>query len=315
MSCAKYIQVGTKYPRVCIILLNWNGINDTLECLEYLEKVNYPNYEIIVVDNASTGNDVEILKKKCGNYRIIENSKNYGFAEGNNIGMKLALDDNPPPDYFLLLNNDTIVAPDFLTELIKVAEGNAAIGIVGPKIYFYDFEGSNSIIWSAGGKVSWWREPFYYHLGYTHNDSPEYQVVKEVGFVSGAAMMLKRGVAEEISFLNSHYFFGYEEIECCLKARKAGYKIVYVPNAKVWHKALRRYKSGYNPTIADPAPYYYLIRNNFSSPIYFYHLLLMPILFLNWGIKYLQRYRDKETLFKFFSDLTRFIAKSKLNIR
>ncbi len=308
------IPAGTRYPRVCIILLNWNGLEDTVECLESLRKVTYPNYEVMVVDNASTGNDTEVLKKKFGNYvRLIENSQNYGFAEGNNIGMKLALGDNPPPDYFLLLNNDTTVAPDFLVELIKVAEGDAGIGIVGPEIYF-DFKGSDSVIWSAGGKVCWWREPFYYHLGYAHNDSPEYQVVKEVGFVSGAAMMLKRGVAEEISFLNSHYFFGYEEIECCLKARRAGYKIVYVPNAKVWHKARWRYKSGYNPILADPAPYYYLIRNNFSLPIYLYHLLLMPILFLKWGITYLTRYRDKETLYKFFSDFTRFIIKRKLRM-
>jgi len=225
--------------------------------------------------------------------------------------MRYALSNNFPPEYFLLLNNDTTVAFDFLTELVKVAESDPEIGIVGPKIYFYDFKGSKNVIWSAGGKVCWWREPFYYHLGPTHNDSPKYQVVKDVGFVSGAAMMLKRHVAEEISFLNSQYFFGYEEIECCLKARKAGYKIIYVPKAKVWHKAHIRYRSGYNPTIGDPTDYYYLIKNNFSPLIYYYHLVLLPFLLFNWGITYLKRYRDKATLYKFLSDFSRFIIRKK----
>ncbi|CAD6493495.1 MAG: Glycosyl transferase family 2 [Candidatus Argoarchaeum ethanivorans] len=302
----------TEYPKVCIIILNWNGLQDTNECLESIRKISYPNYEVIVVDNASTGNDTEVLKEKFGDYiRLIENRKNYGFSEGNNIGMRYALSNNPLPDYFLLLNNDTTVAPDFLTELVKVAESDPEIGIVGPKIYFYDFEGRKNVIWSAGGKVCWWHEPFYYHLGPTHNDSPKYQVVKDVGFVSGAAMMLKSHVAEEISFLNSQYFFGYEEIECCMKARKAGYKIIYVPNAKVWHKARIRYRSGYNPTIGDLTDYYYLIRNNFSPLVYYYHWMLLPILLFKWGITYLKRYRDKATLYKFLSDFSRFIIKRK----
>lgn len=300
----------TKYPQVCIILLNWNRLPDTIECLESIKKMTYPNYKVIVVDNASTGNDTDVLKEKFGNYiKLIENDKNYGFAEGNNIGIRYALSNNPPPDYFLLLNNDTIVAPDLLTELVKVAESNSEIGIVGPKIYFYDFNGSKNVIWSAGGKVHWWCEPFYYHMGYADNDLPKYQVIKEVGFVSGAAMMLKRHVLEQISLLNSQYFFGYEEIECCLKARKAGYKIIYVPKATMWHKVPRRYENGYNPTLADPSPYYYLIKNNFSPLIYYYHLMLLPILIFSWGITYITRYHDLVTLRKFISDFSRFIFK------
>ena len=299
-----------KSPKVCIMILNWNGLQDTIECLESISKIDYTNYEVILVDNASSGNDTQVLKEKFGNdIRLIENEKNYGFAEGNNIGMKYALENNLNPDYFLLLNNDTIVNTDFLTKLVNVAESDAEIGIVGPEIYFYDSKDEEQIIWSAGGKVQWWREPFYYHLGQNYKDSPKFQDLKEVGFVSGASMLLKRNVAEEISFLNSEYFFGYEEIECCLKAQKAGYKIVYVPDAKIWHKALIRYKSGYNPTIGDPSVYYYLIKNNFSPIIYFYHLILMPILIFKWGIIYLTRYRDKETLLKFFSDFKNFVIK------
>jgi len=302
-------QLGlTEYPRVCIVILNWNGLKDTIECLESIRHITYPNYEVIVVDNASKGNDPEILKETFGDYiRLIENRKNYGFSEGNNIGMRYALNNNIPPDYFLLLNNDTTVASDFLTELIKVAESDSNIGIVGPKIYFYDFNGRKDIIWSAGGKVCWWHVPFYHHLGSAHNDLPEYNFIKEVGFVSGAAMMLKRKVAEEISLLNSQYFFGYEEIECCLKARKAGYMIFYVPKAKIWHKAHIRYEPGYNPTIGNPTDYYYLIKNNYNGLVYYYHLILLPVLLFKWGITYIKKYRDVPTLCKIIKDMPQFI--------
>lgn len=311
-TCSKYFLEVTEYPKVCIIILNWNGIQDTIECLESIKKITYSNYMVIVVDNASTGNDIHILKEKFNNYiQIIENDKNYGFSEGNNIGMRYVLDNNLNPEYFLLLNNDTIVAPDFLTDLVKVAESDTKIGIVGPEIYYYNFNERKNVVWSAGGKVSWWREPFYYHIGQNYDDSPKYNVQKEMGFVSGAAMLIKRHVAEKVSFLNPKYFFGYEEIEICLKAWKAGYKVIYVPQAKVWHKALRRYRRGYNPTIADPAPYYYLIKNNFSTLIYYYHLILLPILIFKWGITYITRYHDIETLHKFFSDFLRFITKKK----
>ena len=124
-------------PKVSIIILNWNSLDDTVHCLESLEKITYPNYDIIVVDNGSKGNDAEILREKFKGYiHIIENDKNYGFPEGCNIGMRYALK-NSAPDYILLLNNDTTVAPDFLAEMVKIAESDPLIGIAGPKIYFY----------------------------------------------------------------------------------------------------------------------------------------------------------------------------------
>ena len=139
------------YPRVSVVILNLNGLEHTLECLESLKKITYPNYDVIVVDNASNGDDVKILREKSGDYvHIIENDKNYGFAEGSNIGMRYALRTFCPA-YLLLLNNDTVVAPDFLDELVKVAESSDEIGIVGPKIYYYDFEGHKYVIWFAGG--------------------------------------------------------------------------------------------------------------------------------------------------------------------
>ena len=124
-----------KSPKVSIIILNWNGLNDTVECLESLDKVTYPDYQVIVVDNGSTGGDARTLRERFGDYvHIIENDKNYGYTGGVNIGIKYALN-NLAADYILLLNNDTIVDPEFLTKMVELAESDNSIGIVGAGVY------------------------------------------------------------------------------------------------------------------------------------------------------------------------------------
>ncbi|NQE54445.1 hypothetical protein C5S29_12710, partial [ANME-1 cluster archaeon GoMg3.2] len=180
--------------KVSIIILNWNGWKDTIECLESLYQITYPNYEVVVVDNGSEDESIEKIIEYCeGKIKveskffeydpsnkpikvieytraeagggkeeeidslpsnrkmiIIKNEKNYGFAEGNNIGMRYALK-ALNPDYILLLNNDTVVDREFLGELMKVAESNGMIGFVGAKVYFYDK--SNVIQFTGGGKI------------------------------------------------------------------------------------------------------------------------------------------------------------------
>jgi len=294
------------HPKVSIIILNWNGLEDTVECLESLRKITYPNYDVVIVDNGSEGEDVRILREKFGDYiHIIENDRNYGFAEGNNIGIRHTLR-NSKSTYLLLLNNDMIVAPDFLTELVEVSESDAEIGIVGPKIYYYDFDGRNDVIWYAGGKIQWWRQWVYRHIGENDDDLPQYQTITSVDWITGAAMMLKRCIIEELSLLNPRYFFGNEDVEYCLKARKHGFKTIYVPSAKVWHKiGVSRKK--YDPSLADLSPYYQFIKQNFSVLVYVYHWLLLPVLLFQWGISYLVKYRDRETLLTFLSNFKRFI--------
>ena len=296
-------------PKVSIIILNWNGLEDTIECLESLRKITYPNYQVIVVDNASEGEDVQVLQDKFSDYiHIIENDKNYGFAEGNNVGMRSALNSYHPA-YLLLLNNDTVVAPDFLNELVKVAETKVEIGIVGPKIYYYDFQGRKDVIWSAGGIILKWRRWIYQGVGWNDNDLPQYQDIATVDWVSGAAMMFKSSVIEELSSLDPHYFFGDEDVDYCLKARKHGFKVVYVPAAKVWHKVgisrtkaeVSKYKG--EPNFVNIYSYYRLIRRNFSPLVYIYHLLLLPFILFQWGISYLVKRRDKETLVRFLRTL------------
>lgn len=295
-----------RHPKVSIIILNWNGLDDTAECLESLKKVNYPNYEVIVVDNASDGNDAGVLKEKFGDYiHLIQNDKNYGCGEGFNIGIRYVLADSQP-EYIMIMNNDVVVAPDFLDELVRVAESDEQIGIVGPKIYYYDYKGRNDVIWSAGGKIQRWSLKIRRQIGIKDNDLAKYQALASVDWITGAVLMFKSYLTEKVGLLNPWYFIGYEDIEYCLKVRKHGFKIYYVPTARVWHKvgvSLKKAKI----LEEDAASRYYFVKRSFPLPVYIYHLLLLPALLFWWAILFLAKYRDMRTLLRFFSGFGRFV--------
>lgn len=251
----------TNYPKVAIIILNWNGLEDTIECLESLKKINYPNYKVIVVDNGSAGNDAQVLKERFGDYiYLIQNDKNYGFAGGANIGMRYALD-NSQPDYILLLNNDTVVDPIFLTEMVKVAEGDPTIGIVGAKVYYYDDPRRLQIVWA---RINLWLGRWILtptalteRIAKREIDLGQYDSTKEVDAVAGCCFSIKKTVFENIGLLDETFFSFCEEAEYYIRTRKANYKIVYVPKAKVWHKG------GASTSGISSFCCYYLARNNF----------------------------------------------------
>lgn len=217
-------------PKVSIIILNWNGKEDTIECLESLKNITYPNYEILLVDNGSTDGSVEFFKERYPEIDIIENGENLGFAEGNNIGIKKAIAKRT--DYVLLLNNDTIVEKDFLDKLIKVAESDPKIGIVGPTVYYYS---EKNKIQSAGTKISL-SKGIITTLRSNKIDSGEYSNTSEVDSIIGCALLAKSKLFETIGYLIKEYFAYWEETEWCVRARKHGYKVVYVSQAKIWHK-------------------------------------------------------------------------------
>ena len=236
--------IDLREPKVSIVTLNWNGLEDTTECLQSLKKITYRNYEVIVVDNRSDGDDVESLKQGFGDYiRIIENDANYGFAEGNNIGIRRALKANA--EYVLLLNNDTVVAPDFLTELVKIAESDPRIGLLGPKIYFYN---EPNKIWFAGGRISL--------LSKSSNRSQnviergQFDNVDCVDFISGTCILVRRPVLESIGMFDPIYFFSMEDIDLSFRATRAGFRNVFVPTSIIWHKLFR--SGSKNPKV----PYY-----------------------------------------------------------
>lgn len=219
-----------KQPLVYIIVLTWNGKKDTIECLDSLSRINYPNYKILVVDNASTDGTMDVIKKNYPDVEYIYNSKNLRYAGGNNVGIDFALKKNA--DYILLLNNDTIVESNFLQHLISTATSNPDIGIIGPKIFYYDQPG---LIWYAGGKIEWWKG-WIYHKGIRELDSEKYSYKMETDFVTGCCIMIKRELFEKIGKIDETYFIYGEDVDFCIRARRAGYKIFFDPDAKIWHK-------------------------------------------------------------------------------
>jgi len=224
-------------PKVSIIILNWNGFDDTKECIESLLKVGYENYSVIVVDNGSRGNDAEKLREFFnGKITVLETGKNLGFAGGVNVGIRYALK-NYNPDYILLLNNDTIVGKNFLRILVKALETKEEYGIAGPKIYYYD---APQKIWYAGGRLTTYL--IHFHIGEGKYDAEKYNKPYITDFVTGACMLIKRKVIEKIGLLDTVYFLGWEDIDYCIRAKKVGFKCLYVPYSVIWHKVSSSYK-------------------------------------------------------------------------
>jgi len=221
----------------------------TLDCLASLAQLNYRNYRIIVVDNDSNDGTAEAVRQRYP-VTVIENGANLGFAEGNNIGIARALADGA--DYILLLNNDTIVGPEMLQELIEVAESGADIGIVGPVVYYFD---DPEVIWSAGNAVDTTTGEVRRLLAHTRGGPGV--APYEADYITGCALCIKRQVIERIGLMDARYFLYYEEVDWCTRARESGYRVVVVPKAPIWHKVSATIKQN------SPAIAYYMTRNIF----------------------------------------------------
>lgn len=238
-------------PSVAIIIINWNGADDTIECLESIKKIDYPKHKIFLVDNGSS--DDSVLKLRAlpnPNFKLIETGKNLGFSGGNNVGIQKALKEGV--DYILLLNNDTMVKSDFLTELVRVGDSDKSIGIVGPKIYY---SSEPTRIWFNGGDFTWLGGGR--HLQHDEIDSdPGEAMPSETEFMTGCALLIKSRVAKEIGPMEERFFLYYEDTEWSLRARKAGYKVMRAPLAKIYHKVSRS-----SEKIGNSVIHYYHIRN------------------------------------------------------
>jgi len=238
-----------KSPRVAVVVLNWNGCEDTLACLASVSLVCYRPLDVILVDNGSTDGSVEAVRASFPGVTVLETGENLGFAEGNNVGLRHAL--ALGADYVLLLNNDTEVAPDFLSVLVDAVEATPQAGVAGPTIYYFD---RPKTIWSAGGAIDW-RRGNSRMMGLDEVDEGQYDTVREVDFVTGCALLARREVLEGAGMLDSRFFMYYEETEWCVRAARAGYKILYVPQAHVWHK-IKPVRQA-----ASPRVHYYVTRN------------------------------------------------------
>jgi GT2 family glycosyltransferase len=235
-------------PLVMVVVPNWNGLNETRSCLDALVKVTYPRVEVIVVDNGSTDGSVDALQAEYPQVMLLPLSDNVGFAGGNNHGLRHAL--RWGADYVLLLNNDARIAPDTVDMLVQAAQADRQVGILGPIIYRDD--GSQHIE-SAGGRLNLYTGRFCHFETLPADQVHPY----EVDMVSGCAMIVRREVMEQVGLLNERYFAYFEDAEWCVRVRRAGYRVVAVPGAQVWHRGSTA-SGGFHA----PLRIYYSVRNH-----------------------------------------------------
>ncbi len=217
-------------PLVYIVVLTWNGKDDTLECLRSLRDVTYSNFKILVVDNASVDGTAAAVIEEFPGIEVVINKSNLRFAGGNNVGIQKALGQGAK--YIMLLNNDTVVEKNFLNNLLDAAEKNSFVGMAGPKIFFH---GDPRRIWYAGGKIEWWKG-WISHVGVRQIDNGQYDIQSETDYITGCCVLVKSEVIQQIGMLDESYYIYGEDADWCIRTARAGYTLLYVPAAVVWHK-------------------------------------------------------------------------------
>jgi GT2 family glycosyltransferase len=216
--------------RAAVIVLNWNGFADTRDCLHSLFRLSGPPPKIYVVDNGSTDGSVRRLREEFGERMVlIANPRNLLYAGGNNVGIRRALSDDCT--HLFLLNNDTTVDGALLEVLMRTSaeNGNA---ILCPKVYYSD---RPDVFWYAGGVLNL-RRGRAAHRGIRETDRGQYDRLEETDWATGCALFAPRRVFETVGLLDESFELYSEDLDYCLRARAAGIRILYVPEAKVWHK-------------------------------------------------------------------------------
>ena len=227
MDC---IIAMSESPAVAIVILTWNGKADTLECLASLRDVSYPSLQLIVVDNGSADGTAPAVRQSFPTATVIENSLNLRFAGGNNVGIRDAL--NHGAEYILLLNNDTTVERDFLQQMVEAALANKGVGMVGPKIKYYH---DRQRLWYAGGRIEWWKG-WISHIGVREIDHGQYDSRLATDYVTGCCMLVSRELLLKVGMLDESYFIYGEDADWCIRAARAGFRLLYEPHAVIYHK-------------------------------------------------------------------------------
>src|SRR3989344_2530388 len=261
-----------KYPLVTIIVVNWNGGETFRNCLKSLKKLSYRNWELIVVDNGSTDGTQDLA--------TIRNSSNLGFATANNQGWQEA-----HGQYILLLNNDTLVEPDFLTKLVAHIEAHPEVGVVQPKIKIMD---NSQYLDTVGSFLTW--TGFLQHWGYLQADRAEFAKEAEIFSAKGACMLIRRQVIDKVGLFDSDFGSYFEETDFCWRVWLAGWRILYYPHTYILHKV------GFTSKRLDPIGVnYHSFKNRLCSLIKnlqlssFYILLIHLSILINLSIFYLVR--------------------------
>lgn len=239
-------------PLVSIVIVNWNGLDDTKLCLEHTEKQTYKNIEIIVVDNGSTDGSVEYLRKRNG-LILVENPSNLGFTGGHIAGYRVS-----HGEFILLLNNDAVMDYSYIERSIDKMQDDTAIGALGGRAYLWD--DGNGLFDTTNNFYSYQQiNPITAEGIFAREDSGS---MREVNTVSGSCVMVRRSVIEQIGYLHDPFFAYYEEADLFARMKRAGHKVVYEPSLAIWH-ANAKTSNRKAPTFF----YYMMMRNRFRFAV------------------------------------------------
>lgn len=298
-------------PRVYVLLLNWKGWSDTIECLESVFRLRYPDFRVVVCDNASPDDSLERLRGwaegrvaaaarggplpappiakpiRYAEYSreeaeaggegegdppltLIRTGGNLGFAGGNNVGLRYVLARGDAA-YVWLVNNDTVVDPDALAALVREAEADRSIGMVGSKLLYYDDPGVIQAV--AGGSLRRW-QGMTRLLGRNEPDRGQWDRAVEPDYVSGASMLVRLDTVRAVGLMDERYFLYSEEVDWCIRVRRSGERLAYCPASRVWHK------EGKSVVYQSPIHDYYTVRSALLLVRKFYPYLL-PVALLH----------------------------------
>lgn len=230
-----------------ILILTYNGIENTVECLESLKKQIYKDYQVIIVDNASADSTVDTVKSGYPDVFVLENKQNLGYAGGNNAGLAYCIEKNFK--YVFIINNDIILEPDALQKMVQFIENYPDAGIIGPINYSY--YNRNEVQFLSSKLIL---DKYEFHVNTELSESCTFY---ETDYVNGAAMLLRIDLLKEIGCFDENYFLFWEESDLCLRTRRTGYKCIMLTNAKIYHKE----SASFGTAFLSPLKNYYLQRN------------------------------------------------------
>lgn len=272
---------------VSIIIPTRNRAEDILKCLSSIHRSSYKSFEVIVVDNASTDNTVDLIKTRYPSVRLVCSEYNRMAVGGRNLGIGYARG-----NYLLFIDSDNEIDPEMISNLVNAAESDHSIGLVGPKVYYYS---DRNRIWCAGVDINLLTGQTIY-LGNNQIDRGQFDKIREVGHIPNVFMARREALLKAGGKLDDVYKMSYGESDLAMNIKKAGFRVVIIPEAKTYHKTVPPGLNARSFGFDTQERIYYLIRNKVifmkrHAPILnfiFYILYLYPIYIVYFAIKILR---------------------------